>query len=36
MTAVEEQLQKIKRDREADDDAADQQPQQPPRSARSF
>jgi hypothetical protein len=27
MTAVEEQLQKIKRDREADDDAADQQPQ---------
>ena len=36
MTAVEEQLQKIKRDREAAADAADQQPQQPPRSARSF
>lgn len=36
MTAVEEQLQKIKRDREASADGADQQPQQPPRSARSF
>jgi hypothetical protein len=36
MTAVEEQLQKIKRDREAAADAADQQPQQPARSARSF
>jgi hypothetical protein len=36
MTAVEEQLQKIKRDREAEDDAPDEQPQTPQRSARSF
>lgn len=36
MTAVEEQLQKIKREREAASDTPDEQPQPPQRSARSF
>jgi hypothetical protein len=36
MTAVEEQLQKIKRDREATSDTPDEQSQPPQRSARSF
>jgi hypothetical protein len=36
MTAVEEQLQKIKRDREAADETREEQPKQPQRSARSF
>lgn len=36
MTAVEEQLQKIKREREAASDTPDEQPQPPQRAARSF
>jgi hypothetical protein len=36
MTAVEEQLQKIKRDREAAGDTPGEQPKPPQRSARSF
>ena len=36
MTAVEEQLQKIKREREGTSDTPDEQPQPPQRSARSF
>lgn len=36
MTAVEEQLQKIKRDREAAGETQEEQPNQPQRSARSF
>jgi len=36
MTAVEEQLQKIKRDREAAGETQEEQPKQPQRSARSF
>ena len=36
MTAVEEQLQKIKRDREAAAETQDEQPKPPQRSARAF